>query len=97
RLERLVRRCDELIAEEGAEKIVSPLNGDEIMALTGRGPGRWIQEVKDHLLELVLDGELARDDKEAATAEMWRRLAASPESRALDAGCPANEGQEQRP
>ncbi len=76
RLERLVTRCDELIAEEGAEKIVSPLSGDEIMALTGRGPGRWIQAIKDHLLELVLDGDLGRDDKDAATAEMWRFLEA---------------------
>jgi len=30
--------------------------------------------VKDHLLELVLDGELGRDDKEAATKEALRFL-----------------------
>ncbi|HLY66912.1 MAG TPA: CCA tRNA nucleotidyltransferase [Chloroflexota bacterium] len=76
RLERLAERCEELLEEEGREKIVSPLNGDELMALTGRGPGRWIQEVKDHLLDLVLDGELGRYDKEAATAEALRFLSA---------------------
>src|SRR5581483_5766274 len=76
RLDRLAERCEDLIAEEGAEKIVSPLNGDELMALTGRPPGRWIQEVKDHLLELVLDGELGRDDKDAATQEALRFMEA---------------------
>lgn len=74
RLERLTERCHELIHEEGAERIVSPLDGDELMALTGGKPGRWIGEVKDHLLELVLDGELGRDDKEAAQAEALRFL-----------------------
>jgi poly(A) polymerase len=69
RLDRLTQRCEELLEEEGREKIVSPLNGDELMALTGRGPGRWIQVVKDHLLELVLDGDLGRYDKEAAAKE----------------------------
>jgi poly(A) polymerase len=31
-----------------------------------RQPGPWIGEIKDHLLELVLDGELSQDDKERA-------------------------------
>jgi poly(A) polymerase len=75
RLERLSERCELLLEEEGRDKIVSPLNGDELMALTGRPPGRWVGDVKDHLLELVLDGELGRYDKEAATAEALRFLA----------------------
>ena len=74
RLDRLTERCEQLLEEEGREKIVSPLDGNELMALTGRGPGRWIKDVKDHLLELVLDGELGRDDKEAATKEALRFL-----------------------
>ncbi|HLG69197.1 MAG TPA: CCA tRNA nucleotidyltransferase [Chloroflexota bacterium] len=86
RLDRLTERCEDLIAEEGAEKIVSPLDGNELMALTGRGPGRWIQAVKDHLLDMVLDGELARDDKDAATAEALRFLA---ETDAPAAGSPS--------
>jgi poly(A) polymerase len=36
------------------------------MALFGRGPGRWIKPIKDHLREMVLDGELSMDDKQAA-------------------------------
>ncbi|HUZ76199.1 MAG TPA: CCA tRNA nucleotidyltransferase [Chloroflexota bacterium] len=73
RLERLVERCDELIAAEGAEQVVSPLDGNELMELAGRGPGRWIQPIKEALLEMVLDGELARDDK-AGAWEAARRL-----------------------
>jgi hypothetical protein len=41
----------------------SPLDGVELMALTGAPPGRWIARVKDFLLDLVLDGDLDMDDK----------------------------------
>ena len=75
RLDRLTERCEQLLEEEGREKIVSPLDGNELMALVDRGPGRWIGEVKDHLLDLVLDGDLGRYDKEAATAEALRFIA----------------------
>lgn len=77
RLDRLTERCEQLLEEEGRERIVSPLDGNELMALVNRGPGRWIGEVKDHLLDLVLDGELGRYDKEAAAVEALRFLAAS--------------------
>lgn len=79
RLDRLSERCEALLEEEGRDKIVSPLNGDELMALTGRGAGRWIGDVKDHLLELVLDGDLGRYDKEAAAQEALRFLERAPE------------------
>jgi poly(A) polymerase len=74
RLDRLSERCEELLEEEGRDKIVSPLDGNELMELTGRGPGRWIGRVKDYLLDLVLDGEIGRYDKEAATAHALRFL-----------------------
>jgi poly(A) polymerase len=41
------------------------------MEMFGRGPGPWIRDVKDYLLELVLEGALAPDDKETA-AELAR-------------------------
>ncbi len=41
------------------------------MAMFDRPPGRWIAEVKDHLRELVIDGELAPDDTEAAARIAW--------------------------
>ena len=31
-----------------------------------RGPGPWIQPIKDHLRELVIEGELTMDDKDSA-------------------------------
>jgi poly(A) polymerase len=40
-----------------------------------RPPGRWIAEIKDHLRELVIDGELTSDDKERA-AEIAHELLA---------------------
>ena len=68
----LVRELEERVArlreEEETEKIKSPLDGVELMHLFGRPPGPWIREVKDRLLNAVLDGEIAADDKEAAVA-----------------------------
>jgi poly(A) polymerase len=49
----------------------SPLDGDELMRRFGRGPGIWIKHVKDHLRELVIDGDLQPDD--TATAERVAR------------------------
>ena len=44
----------------------SPLDGNELMELFGRGPGPWLRPIKDHLLSLVIDGMLSPDDKEEA-------------------------------
>jgi poly(A) polymerase len=44
----------------------SPLDGNELMELFGRGPGPWLRPIKEHLLSLVIDGALAPDDKETA-------------------------------
>ncbi|MBA2276950.1 MAG: HD domain-containing protein [Chloroflexia bacterium] len=60
---RLVR----LEAEQALDELQSPLDGNDLMALFDRPPGRWIADVKDHLRELVIDGELARDDTASAT------------------------------
>jgi poly(A) polymerase len=56
-------RCRQLAAEAEIAKMHSPLDGVELMALTGGTPGRWIARVKDFLLDLVLDGELDMEDK----------------------------------
>jgi poly(A) polymerase len=76
RVAELEQRCAELAAEAEVAKLTSPLDGLELMAMFGRPPGPWIGEIKDHLLELVLDGELAMDDKERA-AEIARELVAN--------------------
>ncbi len=67
RVDALYERCEEIKkAQEDVEKITSPLDGNELMAIFGGKPGPWIGRVKDYLLGLVLDGALAQDDKEAA-------------------------------
>ncbi len=66
RADEFERRCAELQAAEDIAQMSSPLDGHDLMTLFGRGPGRWIQEIKDYLLALVLDGELAQDDRERA-------------------------------
>jgi poly(A) polymerase len=63
----LLARCQELVAREEVEKIKSPLDGNELMAMFDRPPGPWIRDVKDYLLNLVLDGALGQDDKAQAT------------------------------
>ncbi|MAG35419.1 MAG: RNA nucleotidyltransferase [Dehalococcoidia bacterium] len=68
RADEFERRCEKLLAEEDIARMQSPLDGHDLMALFGQGPGRWIQEIKDYLLTLVLDGELAQEDRERATA-----------------------------
>lgn len=60
-----------LEAEQALAELRSPLDGNDLMALFQRPPGRWIAEIKDHLRELVIDGELAPTDK--ATAERIAR------------------------
>ena len=68
----LVRELEERVArlreEEETEKIKSPLDGNDLMQMFNRPPGPWIREVKDRLLNAVLDGEIAADDREAAAA-----------------------------
>jgi poly(A) polymerase len=79
-VERALRRVDALEARVAAlraaeEKPQSPLDGNELMAMFGRPPGRWIGEVKNHLAALVGAGELAPDDRQRA-ATIARTLVA---------------------
>ena len=76
KVSRAVARINELEARaqhlrEEAERVPlkSPLDGNDLMTIFGRGPGAWLRPVKDHLLELVIDGKLAPDDRDAAEAE----------------------------
>ncbi len=56
------RRADELEARRPR----SPLDGHEILAMTGREPGPWVAELKDYLAGEVRAGRMVRDDKERA-------------------------------
>ncbi len=67
RVNHLEARCRELQAQEDVAKLQSPLDGNDLMTMFDREPGPWIKPIKDYLLELVIDGELAQDDRETAT------------------------------
>jgi poly(A) polymerase len=61
-------RIAALEEETALAELQSPLDGNELMAIFQQPPGRWIADVKDHLRELVIDGQLAPGDKERARA-----------------------------
>jgi poly(A) polymerase len=62
----LAERGQRLKEEAERVPLKSPLDGNELMELFGRGPGPWLRPLKEHLLALVIDGVLAPDDKETA-------------------------------
>jgi poly(A) polymerase len=63
----------EAIKEKPSE-ISSPLSGEEIMARFALPPSPKIGRIKEHLVGLVIDGGLARYDREAALIEVARFL-----------------------
>ncbi|MBM4437803.1 MAG: HD domain-containing protein [Actinobacteria bacterium] len=69
RVAELQARCEMLDAEEDVATLASPLDGHGLMLLFDRPAGPWIKPIKDHLLDLVLDGQLAPDDVEGARRE----------------------------
>lgn len=66
RVDELEVRIADIRAQEDVARLQSPLDGNELMELSGRGPGPWIRPIKERLLAMVLEGELAADDKERA-------------------------------
>mgnify|MGYP005844482353 CR=1 FL=1 len=68
RVTALEQRCRELAEQEAIQALQSPLDGNELMSIFNRPPGPWIGRVKDYLLNLVIEGDLAQDDKERAAA-----------------------------
>lgn len=79
RIDELERRIRELAERERIEALKSPLDGHELMALFGLGPGPWIRPIKDYLQELVIEGELAQDDKATARELALKFAAEHPE------------------
>ena len=73
RVSELAERCQRLKEEAERVPLKSPLDGNELMAMFGRGPGPWLRPIKNHLLSLVIDGVLSPDDKEEA-AKIARKL-----------------------
>jgi poly(A) polymerase len=60
-----VARLEEDVA---LARLQSPLDGNDLMQMFTRPPGRWIAEIKDHLRELVIDGDLDPDDRDTAAS-----------------------------
>jgi poly(A) polymerase len=84
RVDELRARCEAIRAREDVAKIHSPIDGNDLMALFGRGPGPWIKPIKEHLLSLVLEGELDQHDRETAeriARELMAELDAQPAGR----------------
>lgn len=75
RVDDLERRARALREEAERVPIKSPLDGNDLMQLFEREPGPWIRPIKDHLLNLVIDGALAPDDRETAIAEARKVMA----------------------
>jgi len=67
RVAELADRCRHLREEAERVPLKSPLDGNELMEMFGRGPGPWLRPIKEHLLGLVIDGLLSPDDKEEAS------------------------------
>jgi poly(A) polymerase len=72
RLEAACLRAED--EERDALRAESPLNGDDLVRIFDREPGPWIRVIKDRLSALVLDGDLAPDDREGAERIARRML-----------------------
>lgn len=66
RIDQFKQRAKEVLEKEELSKIKSPLSGDELMKIFDRPAGPWIKPIKDHLLNLVIEGELSQNDKASA-------------------------------
>ncbi len=65
-LAELEARCLELSEQHDVPNLKSPLDGRELIHILHRAPGPWVRQVKAYLLEQVLEGNLAQDDKAGA-------------------------------
>jgi poly(A) polymerase len=67
RVAELRNRFARLQEQAALASLDSPLDGNELMRLFARPPGPWIKRIKEHLREMVIDGELSPDDRARAT------------------------------
>jgi poly(A) polymerase len=79
RVDELERRTREQAEQAEIAKLDSPLDGHALMAMFKRPPGPWLGKVKGYLRDLVIDGELAQDDKERGAELARAYMAEHPE------------------
>jgi poly(A) polymerase len=60
-------RFSDLLEQFELARLESPLDGNDLMRIFDRPPGPWIKAVKNHLRELVIDGELSPGDQDGAS------------------------------
>jgi poly(A) polymerase len=75
RIQGLREHIARLREQHELDQLQSPLDGNELMEIFQRPPGRWIGDVKDYLREMVLDGTLQAGDKTTALEEARRWMA----------------------
>ncbi len=66
RVDDLEERIARLEQEASIAALRPPLDGADLMRMYDRPPGPWIKPLKEYLLDLVIEGELAPDDRETA-------------------------------
>ncbi len=66
--ESLETRAEAIRNELAIERIASPLNGNQIMNLLGIPPGPRVKEIKEYLLNEVIEGRLRPEDQCLATS-----------------------------
>ena len=86
RVAELQVRCETILGEQDVAALDSPLDGHALMKLFDRPPGIWIKSIKQHLLDLVLDGELDPDDADTAERLALAFVEASERQPAVNAG-----------
>jgi poly(A) polymerase len=79
-IDELDQRMTALDRDGELSAMVSTLNGEEIMAMAQRPPGRWVGDVKRALEDAVIEGQIGAGDAEAAR----RWLDAHPELLSAD-------------
>jgi poly(A) polymerase len=67
-LDELGERMGRLDAGGAVSAMADPLSGEELMALAGRGPGRWVGRAKAAIREAVIEGMIPPGDHALALA-----------------------------
>ncbi|MDI6827993.1 MAG: RNA nucleotidyltransferase, partial [Armatimonadota bacterium] len=74
-LEELEQRIEKILLKVPVHKIESPLNGREIMRILNIPPGPRLKEIKQFLLDEMIEGRLAPGDKETAKKLVQEKFA----------------------
>ena len=77
RVEGLREHIARLRAQHALDQLQSPLDGNELMAIFDRPPGKWIGELKDYLREMVIEGTLEPGDQVTALERAREWMAAN--------------------